>query len=86
MADKFAKFYSSYDGPATDGFTVIPADATVFAQPTRALYVGGAGNVTVRMISNNIVTFSSVPVGTVLPIRITAVFANSTATSIVGMF
>jgi len=88
MSDKFVKWFSSYEGPATDAFAITPSDSTVFTQPSRSLYIGGAGNITVQMAaaSNTIVTFAALNAGTMIPIRVTKVFANSTATLVVGLF
>ena len=63
---------------------VTPSDTN--PQQYRALYVGGAGNVAVKTLGGNSVTFQSVPAGAVLPIEVIAVLAaGTTATNIVGM-
>lgn len=50
------------------------------------LYIGGAGNVAVVTEAGNTVTFTAVPVGTQLDIRVRQVLATgTTATNIVGM-
>ena len=49
-----------------------------------AIYVGGAGNLTVVTEAGTTVTFSGVPAGTVLPIRTQKVLAATTATLLVG--
>ena len=64
--------------------TVTPSDTApnVYAR----LYVGGAGNVKVTAESGDVTTFTAVPVGTVLPIRVQLVWATgTTATNIVGL-
>lgn len=88
MADKFGRNYSDYQGPGTDGFDITPSDVTVFSQPTRAIYVGGSGNITVQMsaTTNTVLSFNNLNAGTMLPIRVSKVFANSTATGLVGVF
>jgi hypothetical protein len=49
------------------------------------LYVGTGGDVAVVTAKGNAVTFSSVPGGTIIPLRITQVKSTgTTATSIVG--
>jgi hypothetical protein len=85
MVDKFRKAFSTIDGPSSDGFAITPG-ANLFAQSTRAIYVGGGGNITLLTVGNTVLTFTSVGTGTIIPIRATAVYANSTATSMVGMF
>lgn len=67
---------------------VTTSDATVFAQPTRALWIGAAGNIVVDMADGgSAVTFVGVQGGTLLPFQVTRVYAtNTTATSIVALF
>ena len=60
-------------------YAVTPSDATNFAQgKCRAIYVGGAGNIT-AIVGGAAVLFTAVPVGTTLWIGATRV--NSTATT-----
>jgi hypothetical protein len=81
--------------PSTDGFAVttdaassasafpiVPSDATVIA--TRAVYVGGAGDV-IATIGGTDVTFKSVPTGQFLPIKATKIKAATSATFLVGL-
>jgi hypothetical protein len=91
MSDKFAKDVLDLEGPLTNAFTITPSDSTVFSQATRAVYVGGAGDLKVMLTdktnANNVVTFASVPAGSLLPIRVQRVYsANTTATSVVGLY
>lgn len=88
MADKFSHFYSSFEGPAVDGFTITPSDSTVFSQPSRAIYVGTAGNISAQLNgANTILLFTNVPAGTILPIRVNMVLAtNTTANGMIGLF
>jgi hypothetical protein len=64
---------------------VTPSDTTeVFAS---AIYVGSGGNVSVITEGGDTVTFSNVPAGTTLVIRVTRIRATSTtATNIVRMW
>jgi len=51
-----------------------------------ALYIGGAGNVTVVTEGNQTTLFTAVPVGAVLYVRVKQVKATgTTATAIVGL-
>jgi hypothetical protein len=87
MTDKFQSLQAGGDAPAEGGFTVTKSDVTVFAQPTRALWVGGAGDVAARMLDQTTVTFVGVPAGTLLPVRVDKVLSTGTsATSIVGIY
>jgi hypothetical protein len=45
------------------------------------LYVGGAGNVKVTTIGQDVVTFTAVPVGTVLPVQVIKVHASGSGTT-----
>lgn len=49
-----------------------------------SIYVGGTGAVTVLTEDGTTVTFSAVPVGTIIPIRTRRVLAATTATLLVG--
>lgn len=70
--------------PACSAQAVVPDDG--METEYRGLYVGGTGNVRVRMVSNEEVTFTAVPTGLVLPVRVKAVLATgTTATAIVGL-
>lgn len=79
--------------PATGARAVTPADNTAIAV-CRGLYVGGAGNLVVKMAdvvdptaAGNTVTFTGVPAGTLLPISVKCVNNTSTtATSIVALY
>ena len=66
---------------------VTTSDSTVLPC-TRALYIGGAGNVAVVMADDeNTITFTAVPAGTILPIQVIKVMAtNTTATNIIALW
>ena len=66
--------------PAAFAAAVTPSDVTILT-PTRALYIGSTGDVTVQMYgSDNTITFPNVPVG-ILPVRATKVLATGTGAS-----
>lgn len=72
--------------PADEAVAVVKSDATILT-PTRGLYVGGAGDVTVDMeTAGTDVVFAGVPAGTVLPIKVKKVKAATTATLIVALY
>jgi hypothetical protein len=64
-------------GPVVDVGTVTPNDSTTI-EVTRAIYVGTAGNLAVRIGSGASVVFKSVGAGTILPIRADRVLATGT--------
>lgn len=67
---------------------VTTSDSVIYAQPTRALYIGGAGNITVDMADGGTaVLFVAVQGGTILPIQVTRIYQTGTsATSIVALY
>jgi hypothetical protein len=72
--------------PAYNAVAVTTSDSTVYAPAFKSLYVGGDGNVTVRMSGGNIVTFTNVQAGSYLVIQCDQVRATATtATGIVGL-
>ena len=71
---------------AYDAAAVTPADDGAL-RPTRALYVGGAGNLKVDMALGSTVTFVGALAGTVLPLQVTRVYStDTTATDIVALY
>lgn len=73
-------------GPAETAKAVVTSDTTTIGG-CRALWVGGAGNLTLDFAdgSNNVV-ITGVPAGTLLPIAPLRVKAATTATSIVALY
>lgn len=87
MTDPFARSHPSLAGPASAGFAVTPNDAADLPQITRALHVGGGGNLAVLMMNGEALTFTGVQDGSLLPVRVSRVLAaGTTATSIVGLY
>lgn len=70
------------------GAAVAPNDTTdLTTGATRALFVGGAGNIAVIMEDGSAVTFNGVTAGTLLPISVSRVKAtNTTATNILALY
>jgi hypothetical protein len=81
------KFTSNVLSPSTDCRPVTKSDSTNLPGGyTRALWVGGAGDVAVRMASGQNATFVGVPAGTRLDIVVDRVLdTGTTATSLVAM-
>jgi uncharacterized protein (UPF0261 family) len=72
--------------PAVFAEAITPDDDDVITT-SRALYIGGAGDVAVTMAGGgSVATFSAVPAGTILPIRVTKVMAATTATLILNLY
>ena len=84
MPDPFINHSGGLSSPADTAAAVAKSDSTVL-DTTRALYIGGAGDLVVTMAKGGDVTFKAVPAGSVLPIRVTKVKAATTATDIVAL-
>jgi hypothetical protein len=78
-----------------NAWLVSPSDTTVFPplqtgnniQITKAVYVGGTGNLNVVMQGGQTILFTNVQGGTVLPISVSQVKNTSTtATTILGLW
>jgi hypothetical protein len=67
---------------------ITTSDTTIYEQPTRALWVGGAGNIKVDMADGGIpILFVGVQGGTLLQIQVTRIYATgTTATSINALY
>lgn len=87
MSDNFSSHSSGLESPATRAAEVTPNDSTDLTYTSRALYVGGSGDVTLTTAGGDTVTLVGVPAGTILPIRAARVWATDTdATSIVSIW
>lgn len=76
------------DYSAVDALAVTPSDTVNFGTniTCRGLYIGTTGNVAVVLVSGNVVTFTGVPAGTILPVVCTRVNnTNTTASNIIGL-
>lgn len=73
---------SHYGDPAVHAAAITSSDAVDMTTPTRSIYVGTTGNLTVKMYGGEVVTFNSVPVG-IFPIQIVRV--NTTGLTAGGL-
>lgn len=84
MADEFQAQSTLLDSPARDAFAITPDNNTDLDAVTRAVYVGGEGDLAVIMYSGAEVTLAGA-VG-VVPVCVRRVKATgTTATGIVGL-
>lgn len=79
--DHFAEFPTTLTAPVRDASQVTPSDAADLAILPRALYVGQAGNIALRMAGGQDVTFQNLPAGSLLPVRPARVLATGTTAS-----
>lgn len=86
MADDFASNAVGMDSPAQRAALITPDDSALLNNSTRAIYVGGAGNLRVEMVGGDIVTLVGVVAGYPYPLRVQRVFSTgTTATNLVGL-
>ncbi len=81
--DRFINNTGNLSDPGWDA-VAITGSGTALAYTARALYVGGLGDVEVVTTAGNTVKFTSVPAGTILPIRCTKLTTNTTATGVIA--
>ena len=84
MSNAYRSNEQSTNTPAVSAVAVNTAVLTEFAVPTRALYVGTLGDLDVVMADGSEVVFTGA-VG-LLPIRVKAIKAASTALNVVALF
>lgn len=74
------------DLPPGRGFAITPSDDDELPYVTRAIYVGGTGDINVRLLDRTSLTFKSAPIGTLL-IRCRQVMdTGTTATDLIGLY
>lgn len=85
--NKFSQSENAAQAPASYAFVITPSNTTDLEQVTRAIYVGGDGNIAVRLYGNSShVDFIGVKAGTILPIRADRVRStDTTATNLIGL-
>lgn len=84
MSDAFQNYSSSLRDPVRSAETVTPNDGTDIGSVSRAVYVGGPGDLRVTLADGSDVIFRSAPVGW-HPIRAQRIWASgTTATDIIA--
>lgn len=87
MTDTFKRMSRSLTAPAEDAVEILPDDGASLGFATRALFIGGTGDARVRMIGGAVVTFTNLPAGSLIPLRVVQVFATGTsATGLIGLW
>ncbi|MFV0491255.1 MAG: hypothetical protein ACK5M4_05515 [Pseudorhodobacter sp.] len=86
MADDFKTHQSNLTSPAATAAEISPHNSQPLARSTRAIYVGGGGDLRVTFVDGGTVTLSAVPGGAIYPLRLSHVLATgTTATGLVGL-
>lgn len=84
--DPFKDHQTGLTSPAVSGEAITPSDATPLPAVTRCLYVGGAGDLRVELVSGDVVTLTGTVAGAIYPLRIARVLATgTTATGLVAL-
>jgi hypothetical protein len=90
MSDPWQFTATGLESPAINAAsavgTAVGTAVVTLSPASRGLYVGGAGNIVATMYGGNTVTFSGVPAGTILPIRVATIGTATTATQIINLF
>jgi hypothetical protein len=87
MTDSFKTHGRSLTSPPEDAAAIVPDDGADLATATRAVWVGGGGDLRVRMLGGAEVTLRGVGSGSLLPLRLARVFATgTTATALVALW
>lgn len=74
------------DASYRDAFAITPSDSALIQQQADAIYVGGAGDLTLITEGGNSVKFSGVPAGGLIPFSTQKVLSTgTTATLLLGL-
>lgn len=80
-------FFREMDEPVMHVASVTPSDSDNFAQFTRAIYVGGAGDIHYYTSAGDDETTQAVLAGSILPLRVYRILSTgTTATKIQAWF
>jgi hypothetical protein len=81
--DEYKSHKSEVDSPVRHAIAVTPSDSADLATASRAIYIGGAGNIQVTTVDGDTVTMNGVTAGSFYPIRVARVWSTgTTATNI----
>jgi hypothetical protein len=87
MTPRIEELLRTESSPCYDAGAVTPHDTNDLAYLSRALYVGGDGNINLITANGSTVLFPSLVAGTILPVRCSRVMSTSTtATNIVALY
>lgn len=81
--DNHATLFEGLTAPADNAEAVTPSDSVSLVNVSRALWIGGAGNITVIMKDGTTVLFSGIQAGTWMPLRVSQVKATGTTATLI---
>ena len=82
MADKFSHQSDSVSGPARAAFAIIPSDTVPLTFAPKGIFVGTAGDVTLRAIDAGAdVTYKNLADGSYIAVRVLYLRASGTTAS-----
>lgn len=86
MANEFPYSGNDPSGVASRANAIVPHDVNDLAYVSRAIYVGGSGDVTLTTLNGDKVAFKGLVAGSILPVRASRVWSTgTTATNLVGL-
>lgn len=72
--------------PYTRAVALTLHDSNVLTAPHQALFIGGAGNLKVTLVSGDVVTFNGLAAGSILPVQVKLAWSTgSTATGVLAL-
>lgn len=77
---------SGRESPAAHAFVPTQSDTEECEFITRAIYVGNGGSLKVTMAGGEVVTFSGLLTGTLLPISVKQVWTTGSASGLIGLY
>jgi hypothetical protein len=81
--DDFASASEGLHSPYRHAAVLTKSDTDELTKVSRALYIGGTGHINVVTVGGETVLISSLPAGTILPIRIKQLLSTSTTATLV---
>lgn len=87
MSDNFADYSVGLGSPYVGAEAVVPSDTVSLSSVSRALYVGGAGDLSLVFDDGTTAVLSAATAGSFLPVRVSRVNSTgTTATNVVSLF
>ena len=81
MTDDYSSMSPSLTSPAVNAEAVVPSNTVALSNVSRAIYVGGGGDIAIEMLSGTTVTLRAAAAGTFLPLRAKKILSSGTTAS-----